>query len=635
MKFPSKRPLVAIAILLFSLVPAIANAGGSWDFDGLQPGEFVVHNQKVPIRVVLIGFEEGQVNEDDLMSWLPATYQPLVRYPQFYGLSGRDMGLEYEFKYRIIHKKRRFTNAFFEHLSEIGIEGDPTLYQTLYNDFNLNNVLEITGPVLYIDTAAVEEWLEEADRRDGKRGYTIYFVNWYGREDFRFHVYTKTDEPDPDTAFNFGETEETASISWGGTSSRSWFYDFSAGPEWNTVNWFVDAVDINGDGFEDYRMPNTWEYDDNGYRSPDALGFDMGLLARFVAINLLFTSSPLYDPLVTAPSPFGSKVAHIAMFEDDPASSGLDYLNKNMARAKWRELQPYYFWKTPVVQFDPIDEASKASLDIFAGNSLDGGCWEAYGSPFAQLFCHFDQNLPDYVPPYGKRDYVGEVFSFNSTPEGLGVQLGLLGYADDNWIDGTQSYSFVFGGDLYRDVGYGFTSTTIHELGHHIGLSHPHDGYDSEFNLDYGPGGSLWFAWVGDESDTVMSYLGVSNGFGEHNTDNMHRWEMAGYLNWANALAGDILASGKASSVTHALWLADRLAEDSIDAFNDWDYLRAVRKARIAYAILDSAAHHIGLESSSLAAARTALPASEVTHHSCRPKLLMERMLGPRMPVTQ
>ena len=38
-----------------------------------------------------------------------------------------------------------------------------------------------------------------------------------------------------------------------------------------------------------------------------------------------------------------------------------------------------------------------------------------------------------------------------------------------------------------------------------------------------------------------MHYIAVSNGFGRHNQDNMYRWETAGYLNWANALAGDIL----------------------------------------------------------------------------------------------
>ena len=62
-----------------------------WDRHGLaaealKPGRFVVHRQRVPIRVVLIGFEEEQVDEDVLRSWLPRTYRLLVRYPQYYGL---------------------------------------------------------------------------------------------------------------------------------------------------------------------------------------------------------------------------------------------------------------------------------------------------------------------------------------------------------------------------------------------------------------------------------------------------------------------------------------------------------------------------------------------------------------------
>ena len=53
----------------------------------------------------------------------------------------------------------------------------------------------------------------------------------------------------------------------------------------------------------------------------------MGLLTRYVAIDLLFTPSPLYDPLVTAPGALGRKVADMTMFEDDPASSGMDFID--------------------------------------------------------------------------------------------------------------------------------------------------------------------------------------------------------------------------------------------------------------------------------------------------------------------
>jgi hypothetical protein len=60
----------------------------------------------------------------------------------------------------------------------------------------------------------------------------------------------------------------------------------------------------------------------------------------------------------------------------------------------------------------------------------------------------------------------------------------------DNWADGTQSFVFAFDSPSIRDVsGYGFTTTTIHEVGHHVGMSHPHDGYDYEADVDFGPGG--------------------------------------------------------------------------------------------------------------------------------------------------
>ena len=49
-------------------------------------------------RVVFIGYQRSQIDEAALRSWLPKTYVPLVRYPQFYGLSGRDLGLKFSFR---------------------------------------------------------------------------------------------------------------------------------------------------------------------------------------------------------------------------------------------------------------------------------------------------------------------------------------------------------------------------------------------------------------------------------------------------------------------------------------------------------------------------------------------------------
>ena len=63
------------------------------------------------------------------------------------------------------------------------------------------------------------------------------------------------------------------------------------------------------------------------------------------------------------------------------------------------------------------------------------------------------------------------------------------------------------------------------------------------------PSGQFEFAWSGDESHTVMHYLASSNGFGRFDRDNVYRWETAGYLNWSNAVLGDILADRDAHRV--------------------------------------------------------------------------------------
>ena len=132
-------------------------------------------------------------------------------------------------------------------------------------------------------------------------------------------------------------------------------------------------------------------------------------------------------------------------------------------------------------------------------------------------------------------------------------------------------------------------------------MSHPHDGFDSESGTDYDAAGETYFAWLGDESDTVMHYLSVSNGFGRHNQDNMYRWETAGYLNWANAVAGDILASPEAPRAMTAVLLADRKARQARDAFEAWRYLEGATSAREAYVTLKQAADSIGVVSAALA----------------------------------
>ena len=610
---PRRRAMVAMVIALLLIPSAVLAQSATAVNDGLEPGEHVTYEQEVPINVVFVGYEQGDFTLNDLKGVLPESYAPIVRYPAFYGLAGRDMGLQFNFDYTYKFANNAFENDFFDYLADVGTPGPMTSFQADYNA-QANNVMDVTDPVLYIDAPAAEWWLmDNADRLDidPATGYTIFFINWYGRSDFQFHLYTKTDEPDPDTGYNFGEVRATRKmIAWGGTHGRTWFYDLSAGPEAWTDNWNVDDPDLDGDGEEEYRMPAIWEYTAGGFRNPNALGEDLGLVARFVAINLIFTPSPLYDPLASSPGPEGDKILHVEMFEIDGNGrvQGTDYYNADLAGELMEVFQPYYSWQSAVDLNPRTIPGVQRAFRIFTGRALLNGCWQEFGDPFAQLFCFFDNNYSRFVPAYGPQDYVAAQFAFHTTGNRLGDQFGLLGFADDDWMTGTPSYVFTFGAEDYRLLGYGFTSTVVHEGGHHIGLSHPHDGYDAELGIDYGPGGPFYFVWSGDESDTVMNYFGTSNTFGKFNEDSMNRYIFAGYLNWANMILADIEAHPDAASVQHYVDAADAAAMMAQEAFWGWEYGAAAANARTAYEQIALAAMELGISTDMVAPLRAITP---------------------------
>jgi hypothetical protein len=597
--------VLGLCLLLgLSLGVAPASAGpvaahrGSGDGTGgaLTPGEPVVLRQRVPVNVVLVGYDARRV-APGLRAQLADGGAPVVRFPRYYGLEGRDLGLRYGYDYRIVDAPSDFEDGFFSYLTATGTESAPTPVQQAYNN-QQRNVRDVTGPILNIDAPATERYLEDAaQRRLGlhtDRGYTVFLVNWWGRDDFRFHVY-RTTAVDPDTGVDFGPKSSRAQIAWGGDSGRSWFYDLSAGPHAWTSNWNVDDWDLDGNGVKDYRMPPVWEYTWGGFRAPVALGPDLGKIVRYVAVNLLFTSSAYYDPLVSAPRPGGAKDVHVAMLEGDPAQDGTSLIDTEASLREWRALEPYHRWRVSLKDYDPIPADAAQALAIWTGRSEEDGCWQRYGSTLAQLFCWADTNREKYLPT-SDLDHIIGVLSFNTTDADMGGALGALGLADDNWTDGTPSYVFTFNYPAVRRTGFGFTTTTTHEVGHYLGLSHPHDGFDPTTGKDYLAKDGFYFANAGDESATVMSYNALSASFSVFDRDNMSRWQLAGYLGWTSALLGDLQGVDLTEAEAQQLSDADVLAVRALRAFDGWRFVRGAGYARSAWELVQTVATAHGIE---------------------------------------
>jgi hypothetical protein len=297
------------ALALLTTASPTANAAGL-TFITLEPGKTRVISQEIPVNIVLVGYEEGtgarDIDTAALLAQLPETYRPVNRAAFWYGTL-QPLGLNYSYRYNVVFADTGFENDFFRYLGSIAQDQPLTAFQEMYND-QTNNTEVITSNA-WIDAPSVEKWLAQnagSKLAIDTKQYTVFLVNWYGRTDFRPHVYTKLGEADPDTGYDFGlERESRKLIAWGGTTpndeetglgtlARIWFYDLSAGPEAWSGNWNVDDADLDGDGSLDYRMPPIW-----GTAAPRATGPSMtypGTWARWFVSSRSTCSSPPRPP---------------------------------------------------------------------------------------------------------------------------------------------------------------------------------------------------------------------------------------------------------------------------------------------------------------------------------------------------
>ncbi len=625
--------LGTLSLLSLSLI--LAACGGNtapsdpstFNLSTLAPGQKKEINSKLKINVVLVGYRPtapGQVagpkdvNVSDFGDIMPATGRNIARIPSAYGTL-EPTGNTFDYDYNFVYANKSFEDGFFSYLTskDVGTEKPLTYYQKAYNCQNTpkdgsapacaapaSNIAQpITGN-LEIDGVLAENWLADHANDTGvdSSQYTIFLVNWYGRSDFKFHSFTRTDAADSDTKSPFGAKASRRTNAWGGTpraggkTQRVWFYDLSANPEAWTTSWDISNADVDGDGVPDYRMPPIWEYGTRKatYRPFTKVGPDLARVARYVAVDLLFTPSPIYRAELTPPDMPENINLNVAFKQGAGAPAPTTVFNGALSQERLKVLQPFATFSNSLREAPltgPIFDAYKC---LFPQPNPDPKLPPVLCSPDradATGDRLFNIGLNELRDQYkDKAAYQVPIFAFNDNQN---TQPGLLGVAIDDGVTGTQAlvYSFLTP-ELNKDFGYGFTDTITHEVGHHFSLSHPHDGYDSESNTEYGPSGPFTFVNAGDMSNTVMSYNDLTRGFGQFNLDSQYRYLTSAYLNNANAVLELVQQAGKdkVQAVTAAAKNADGQFAGAITSYQNMEYLSAAKQAHTAYrAVIDAA----------------------------------------------
>lgn len=596
----SRAGAALIAIALAATFVSSSATAKPLRLEALDPADKTDLRERVPINLVFVGYDKKKVDATAFARGLPKSYEPVARIPWYYGARG-GIGIRYTYDYDFVFASADYEDSVFKALARLGKNAPITTYQRSYND-QLNNVTTIDSNI-EIPAAAAEKWLAEnppagVDTTEN----TLFFLNWHGRKDFKFHVYTHIGEPKPDTGYDAGVSHIRRFIAWGGTTpddpetglgrlARVWFYDLSAGPEYWTRNWYVDGPDSDNDRIPEERIPPVWEYASDGYKAPGALASDLARVARYVAIDLLFTPSPLYPPAITPPrlpSDIAVDLNFYDVSEDDLEAS---YLRPKVIERSLRGLSPYRRFSADIQRETSVDDPQHAAcyatwLVLIVGPSC-------YANPdyeaWANLFLYDSMNRERFFDD-AKADYEAGSFNYITPSSGGGT---CLAFADGHPHSGKQSfiYSFLTQSCLSS---IGFTDILVHEYGHHFGMSHQHDGYDHERRVQFSAVSDAWlFAFAGTQNNSVMSYTHVNNEFSQFDRDNISRWLTAGYFDAARDIV-DRLESER--SAREAIARADELAVAAARDFAAHRYLEAVLQARSAYDLLVQAAMRAGIK---------------------------------------
>ena len=609
--------LILLAVMAASLVaarPAVALPR----LRTLVVGGGAAIVQPLDINVVFVGFplgtSSGQVDLSAFQAELPSESDSVVRWPLNYGRVV-PAGTNFSLHYRSTVAPASFDDRFFGYLSSVATPHPLTKYQQLYNG-QAARTATVTGNS-WIDAPSVERWLGDhawPDLRVDPRQDTVFFIDWYGRPDFQFHVYTVTNSPDPDTGVNIGVVSDRAKVAaWGGTytpgrgsvdgTRRIWFDDLSAGPDYASGGWDLADRDVDGDGYPDYRIPPVWEYGNtNAYRSFTSVSSDLGKLTRYVATDELFVASPLYNPQLPSSTIPSSIEIDVNTFAATATPTAALFKPPEVA-AREQALQPYNTFNVQVLP-QPVPgpglDAYQCWLSAFQDPAGVGTSCYPGRSPYgtaAEDLLFYQQDHHGQLTT-GHHDFDIPILLYN-VPDNLAAvgPYGVIsGLTDDDWTTGTQTYIFAMTWPSLRtDSYFGATQEVTHEVGHFLGLPHPHDGVDNQQRISFVSSGPYFFVRVGDAVQSPMSYLNVAHDFGQFDRDVLDRSMTAAYLNGAGALLAPITSHPDSNRFDAAINEADNEATRAVRSFTDTNYTTAATQAKSAYQQILAIAERLGI----------------------------------------
>ena len=467
------------------------------------------------IKVVLIGFDPATINTSYL------TWQgnlPRERVSSI--IDGENTGITFNLTYNCFFAGQDFRNQLTEYLRRIG--GTVESYNPLWERETENT---------FYDANKVEVWLYDNNASYGgfpANGYTFIIANLTSLPSYSFVQYndSNTHPPTPhyynvtytDRDRGYTPSYREFMVAWGG-HHRFWFLDLSAGPEFWT--WRYDAV------------PHLPLQVATGIFGIDVhTAFGKKWLTEYVAdyvweaIYNLAVPQFVYDPILTEKYRIVVNLLDNRTDAEKAAAPISSTVNAEWIRGAFEDLTPYINTSVEVRFKNTSDypDLQKLILDHYylPTPELEAQGWAPYVD-LRPIYEYLQENLEAFVANISRdeEEFTIPVFAFafsNQTVFGITFKWSIARlHPEERYLWGialgdmciiSMPQEDFLRGDIADQPGkgFGFTETIIHEVGHAVGLMHPHQ-----------------FGMIGDFESSAMSYFTFEYNFSQFDKDAIRR----------------------------------------------------------------------------------------------------------------